>query len=310
MKDGQTHPKAPHWLFHEKTGLWKLDNKDKQDLGIYTDNPLRVIKIEVKPTFVDTSKIYLREISAHTAKELIVKNHYTHKWTLCSVALGVFYRGQLEKNEFFDEETDSLIGCIIYGNPVGRSAAASISDQIKINEVYELTRLWIADLPGCKNVESYCIGQSFHWLRENRPNIKALLSYADNEAGHTGVIYQSTNWLYQGNSSLALMPNYSVSLTGPDEGFEWIHSRTVMEKWGSHNLEHLKKSIGQTFWRKKESSKHRYIYILPTGRERKRLVKAIKHPILPYPKEARHVDEIEEIYVAPQGVTPDENFFS
>lgn len=260
-------------------------------------------------SFVDTTKVYLREINHNIAKDIIVKNHYSHKWSLCSVALGVFYKRPPNPNSFFEGDDDELIGCIIYGNPVGRSAAASISDSLEIDEVYELVRLWIADIPHAKNIESYCIGQSFHWLRKNKPKIKALLSYADNEAGHTGIIYQSTNWLYQGNSQLALMPNYSVSLT--ENPYSWIHSRTVSERYGSHNVDHLKKQIGHTFWRKKESSKHRYIYILAKGKERQKILDNLKHKTYPYPKEDVHSDEISEVHVDPADFTPNsvDSFF-
>jgi hypothetical protein len=247
---------------------------------------------------IDTAKITIREISQTAAKDLIIKNHYSHKWTLCSVALGIFYKIEADPNSFFYNDTEKLIGCIVYGNPVGRSAAASISDDLNIDEVYELTRLWIADIPSGKNVESYCLGQSFEWLRVNRPKIKALLSYADNEAGHTGIIYQATNWLYQGNSQLALMPNYSVSMTGPENGgYHWIHSRTISARYGSHNVDHLKKCIGHSFFRKRESSKHRFIYILLKGKERKKLIKRLKHPIYPYPKDDVHEDIISEVVV-------------
>jgi hypothetical protein len=257
---------------------------------------------------IDTSKIFIREISQAAAKNLIVKNHYSHKWTLCSVAIGVFQSITPDKNSFFENDTEKLIGCIVYGNPVGRSAAASLSEMLNIDEVYELTRLWIADIPNGKNMESWCIGQSFEWLRKNRPKIKALLSYADNEAGHTGIIYQSTNWLYQGNSSLALMPNFSVSLTGPDEGYEWIHSRTVSARYGSHNVEHLKKCIGKTFWLKKESSKHRYVYILLKGKERKKLIQNLKHPTYPYPKDDDFTEEIAEVLVENKESTTKEKY--
>ena len=244
---------------------------------------------------IDTSKISIREINKVIAEDMIVKNHYSHKWSLCSVALGVFYKKEVDDSSFFDNDDETLVGCIIYGNPVGRSAAASISPLLQIDEVYELVRLWIADMPNSKNMESYCIGKSFEWLRQNRPKIKALLSYADNEAGHTGIIYQSTNWLYQGNSQLALMPNYSVSLVPAP--YEWIHSRTVSERYGSHNVDHLKKAIGHTFWRKKESSKHRYIYILVKGDEKRKLLKNLKHKTYPYPKDDVHADEISEVFV-------------
>ena len=242
----------------------------------------------------DTSKVYLRQINKSVAKDIIVKNHYSHKWTLCQVAYGVFYRTD-SSSVFFDGNVDKLIGCLIYGQPVGRSAAASLSDSLKIDEVFELTRLFIFDGYG-RNIESYSISQSFKLLNRDFPRIKSVLSYADGEQGHTGVIYQATGFLYQGNSSLALMANYSLSLTGPPN-YEWMHSRSVTSKWGSCNVEHLKKCIGRTFFRKKESKKHRYIIFIGSRVEKKKLTKSLKHPILPYPKSTNHIDEIEKIDV-------------
>ena len=108
-----------------------------------------------------------------------------------------------------------------------------------------------------------------------RSETKAVISYADGEVGHCGTIYQATGFLYQGNSSVALMPNYSVSLTGPPN-YKWMHSRTVSSMWGSHNVEHLKKAIGKTFYRKRESNKHRYIIFLCDKRLKKNLIRVGK----------------------------------
>lgn len=247
----------------------------------------------MEPT-VDSSKVYLRQINKSVAKDIIVKNHYTHKWSLCQVAYGIFYKTD-DENEHFSGTDDRLIGCVIYGQPVGRSAAASLSDLLSIDEVFELTRLYIKDGYG-KNIESYSIAQSFKLLNRDFPRIRAIISYADGEQGHAGTIYQATGFLYQGNSSLALMPNYSLSLTGPPD-YNWMHSRSVTSKWGSCNIEHLKKCIGKTFWRKKESTKHRYIIFIGNRKDKRDLQKSLKHPVLPYPKSCHHIDEIEEILV-------------
>ena len=251
----------------------------------------------------NTTKVYLRQINKSIAKDIIVKNHYSHKWTLCQVAYGVFFRTD-SPNDFFDESEDKLIGCLIYGQPVGRSAAASLSDLLKIDEVFELTRLFIFDGYG-RNIESYSIAQSFKLLNRDFPRIKAVLSYADGEQGHNGVIYQATGFHYQGNSSLALMPNFSLSLVGPPN-YEWMHSRSVTSRWKSCNVEHLKRCIGKTFYRKKESTKHRYIIFIGNRVEKKKLLKSLKHPVLPYPKSSHHVDEIEEIVVENNAI---ETFF-
>ena len=58
----------------------------------------------------------------------------------------------------------------------------------------------------------------------------------------------------------------------------------MFEKYGSHNVEHLRKTVGQTFWRKQEPAKHRYIYFLTGKGETKKLKKKLKAPLLPYPK--------------------------
>jgi hypothetical protein len=243
--------------------------------------------------YFDATKVIVRKIDKAVAEDMIVKNHYSHKWSLCQVAYGVFYITD-KQCDFFDAIEEKLIGAIVFGQPVGRSAAESVSKLISVYEVFELTRLFIHDGYG-RNIESYALSKSLDFLRRDFPNIKAIITYADGEQGHRGIIYQACNFHYQGNSSLALMPNYSVSLVGPP--YQWIHSRTISSTYGSHNVEHLKKKIGHTFWRKKESSKHRYVFLLGNKTERKQILKNLKHPFQPYPKNTAYRDEIEQVTV-------------
>jgi hypothetical protein len=247
-------------------------------------------------SYCDTSLVYLKPIDKKIARQLIEKNHYTHKWTLCSVAYGVYYKEYVEST-FFGGFNSKLIGVLVYGNSVGRNCSTSISEQITNDSVFELTRLWIRDSYG-KNIESYCIAESFRCINKDYPKIKCILSYADSEVGHVGIIYQATGFLYQGDNyiDIALMPNYSVSLSGPPN-YKWIHSRSVYSKWGSHGVDKLKIKIGRTFWRKKESGKHRYIKFISSKIENKKLAKLLKHPILPYPKVGCYVEEIEKITI-------------
>ncbi len=42
--------------------------------------------------YFDPTLIYLKSINKNVAKSLIEKNHYTHKWSLCTVAYGVYYK--------------------------------------------------------------------------------------------------------------------------------------------------------------------------------------------------------------------------
>jgi hypothetical protein len=245
--------------------------------------------------YFDAKRVIIKKIDKAVAEEIIIKYHYSHKWSLCQIAYGIFYITD-KQCQFFNAVEETLIGCIVYGQPVGRSAAESISKLVGVYEVFELTRLFIHDGYG-KNIESYSISKSLELVKRDFPHIKAIISYADGEQGHKGTIYQACNFHYQGNSSLALMPNYSVSLVGPP--YKWIHSRTISSTYGSHNVEYLKKKIGHTFWRKKESSKHRYVYLLGNKKEKRKILLNLKHPFQSYPKSTNHTDEIEQIIVNP-----------
>ncbi len=246
--------------------------------------------------YCDTSLIFLKSINKNIAKNLIVKNHYTHKWTLCTVAYGIYYKEYVEST-FFGGFNAKLIGVLVYGNSVGRNAGNSITPLLNNDNVLELTRLWIEDGYG-KNIESYCIADSFRQINKDYPQIKCILSYADSEVGHTGKIYQATGFIYQGDNyvDVALMPNYSVSLSGPPD-YNWIHSRTVFSKWKTHNVDKLKERIGRTFWRKKESGKHRYIKFISNKIENKKLSKSLKHPSRSYPLIGGYKEDIMEIKV-------------
>ena len=197
------------------------------------------------------------------AKELIVANHYTHKWSSCRYSLGLFLG-------------DELHGVAIYGFPVGRQVVKSISPQLENQDVLELTRLWLRD-EAPKNSESFFIGQTFKWLKENT-DTKVLISYADPMADHLGIIYQATNWLYKGNNTM-LVKGYLHKING-----EWMHPRSVVAKYGTVKESSLLE-IDPDYERKELKKKHRYIYILTDKREKKNILQNLKHPILPYPKD-------------------------
>ena len=233
--------------------------------------------------YCNTENMIVKEITKSMAKSMVVKYHYSHLWTKCSVALGLFHDTG-KQHKFFSGNIEELMGVIVYGDPIGRHSGGSISEKIDRTDVYELVRLYIHDGYG-KNIESWFISQSFKWLKENT-DIKALISYADPKEGHAGTIYQATNWLYQGNS---IRPNdtYSFKLK-PDD--EWIHGRTLANTYKTNDIKKLKRKIGHTFWYRVEPLKHRYVYLL---RNKRKLLKNLKHPTKPYPS----VEDIDKLKV-------------
>jgi hypothetical protein len=229
--------------------------------------------------YCDISKLSIRPINKSVAKDIIINNHYSGLWTKVSYAIGLFTT-ETEEHSFFSGVSDKLIGVICYGDPIGRLTGQSISELLDRTEVLELVRLFVFDGYG-SNIESWFISKSFEWLRKNAPNIKALISYSDPKEGHAGIIYQATNWIYQGNK---LRYNDSWSFKFSEDG-EWQHGRTIFPYYNSNDPKEIQKQVSTPFWIRKEPRKHRYVYILTKGNERKKILKTLKHPILPYPKE-------------------------
>ena len=211
-------------------------------------------------------------ISKDVAKELIIKNHYSHSWTSCRYAIGLF-DNDIDTNTYFN--SPELAGVAVLGFPVGRQTVKSITEDLNNDDVLELTRLWLKDEEP-KNSESYFIGKIFDWLRKNT-NIKVLISYSDPMQNHLGTIYQATNWLYQGNDTM-LVKSFMHKVNG-----KLLHPRTTVAKYGTIKTEELLK-IDENYERIEMKKKHRYIYILHKE-DRQRIIKKLKHPILPYPKD-------------------------
>lgn len=92
----------------------------------------------------------------------------------------------------FDGET--LIGAMIYGSLAMANAWRKYGDQEC--DVIELRRLCcIDDTP--KNTESYFIGKTIRWLKQNT-TYRIIVSYADTHHGHNGTIYKASNFQHIG----------------------------------------------------------------------------------------------------------------
>jgi len=240
--------------------------------------------------YTDTSRVTIRPIDKKTGINMIKKYHYTHKAPgTTQDVLGVFYKGE-EANKFFDDD-EVLIGCMLYGHPVGRWTIKSIieDENIKSYNVYELLRLFVHDGYG-KNIESFVIGQSFKWLKENRPEVKILVSYADPEAGHVGIIYQSTNWMFQ-----IPEPGGAMMTSLTKDPYVWVHPRSMHAKFGACGVDGLKEALDKPFYMKKSPPKFRYVYLLTDKRESKILKSKFVYQQSPYPKEHDYVEKVIEM---------------
>ena len=218
--------------------------------------------------FKSPKELEVRRLDPVFAHDFISRHHYSKTCPQnIGLALGFYFQ-------------DILTTCIIYGIPVGRSLAQSIWEGGTHRECWELVRLFSHD--NCiKNTESYCIGQSFKYIKQNFPTIKVLVSYSDSKHSHFGYVYQATNWMYIGEGG----DKQEFYLFGNQ-----MHTRTANAKFGHANVSVLKEKFGQNFTQCKAPPKYKYVYIL---RDKKEIMKKRKFEIFPYPKPPKP-EEIEK----------------
>ena len=145
----------------------------------------------------DTRVIEVVPISEQEAKDFITTHHYSGSYPSVRCRLGVFERGQ-------------LVGALTYGVPAGPKVLACWTGYGQ-EEAVELSRLVLLDEVGF-NAESYVIAQARRVLREELPEVRAILSFSDPVPryaldgdcllpGHVGTIYQATNFAYMGRGT-------------------------------------------------------------------------------------------------------------
>ncbi len=224
--------------------------------------------------YCNTSKIIIEPTKKDVVYKLVTDKHYAGTWTASSNMYAVYY--DCGEHQFFSGKELKLIGVALYGNPVGFRVVKSICEEFTDDDVLELKRLWIEDGYG-KNIESYVISQTLKMLKNDSPQTKVVISYADPGANHKGIIYRASNWLYQGND-IGMGDAYMYRYPNTDN---WLSDRAIGEQLGTNGLRGVLQKVPDMEYRKK-LRKHRYIYFLCSKKEKKRLMDELKHPLVEY----------------------------
>jgi hypothetical protein len=135
-----------------------------------------------------------KEVSYEIAKDMMLKNHYSHKWNTSfgKINIGVF-------------ENDILYGIASFGNLMNPKSFKNINKDFTQDNVIELNRLWVDDHLG-KNTETILLSVSWKIIREKYPEIKAVQSFADGRLG-VGTIYKASNFNYYGYTETLFYEN-------------------------------------------------------------------------------------------------------
>jgi len=140
--------------------------------------------VRLRPRRSIVRSLDVREVPPRIVAPLIVQEHYLHSMPPAAVvSFGVY-------------SDTNLVGAVVVTS--GARNAHHLLVGSRPGDVATLARLWLADaIP--KNAESRVLGIVVRLCRK-RGNVRALLTYADPAAGHTGTIYRAAGWRYLGRS--------------------------------------------------------------------------------------------------------------
>jgi hypothetical protein len=109
------------------------------------------------------------------------------------------------------------------------------------------------------------------------PKPSIVISFADTEQNHKGILYQACNFTYHGLS--AKRTDWKV------KGMEHLHGQTIADQFrGVQNrAQAMRDKYGDDFYLKDRPRKHRYIYIVGSKTQKKYLSQKILYKKEPYP---------------------------
>lgn len=90
-------------------------------------------------------------------------------------------------------EDDKFIGCVIFGRGANNNMLKPFG--LNADEGCELVRI---ALKKHETPVSKIISFALKFLKKQSPELRLVVSYADADQNHYGVIYQATNWIYDG----------------------------------------------------------------------------------------------------------------
>ena len=112
---------------------------------------------------------------------------------------------------------------------------------------------------------------------------RIFIAYSDAEAGEIGTVYQATNWLYLGHGN-GRHGSGSGRWYGRVDGGEWMNSRRL-RAMGLRGAAVWAAARQNPRWQFRwVPDRARYVTFEGNRRERKEARKALRYPVLPYPK--------------------------
>jgi len=215
----------------------------------------------------------VREIDFDTAHRVIRKYEWLANMGATQYAFGLYFGPH-------------LAGVECFGSTAGTYVNASV-----------------AGSENAKYVITLCRGACVHWAHENAASYlisrscdlmvakgyRIFVAYGDPDAGELGIVYQAVSWLYCGQTTA------TEEFRTPDgevKDSRSVHSYTrdrrnvigyeYRQKCSRAEMKQRLIADGCRFF--KGQPKHRYVGIYGDKRLKRKIRKALRWPVLPYPK--------------------------
>lgn len=199
----------------------------------------------------------IERITPYVLNSYVTRLHYLHR------AVPVSYAYGLRENA-----SNVIVGVVSYGQPASHSVMVGLFGKDEIGSIIELNRLFVFDCVP-RNAGSFLISNTVRLLP-----YEVVISYADSSVGHTGYVYQASNWMYYGMSDRHV--EWHV------DGVGGSHSRHMFDQYGGINK--AKEVLGDRMTAHERPRKHRYMWINARGERLRELLSKFRYEFLPYPK--------------------------
>ncbi|MBI1804832.1 MAG: protein Mom [Ignavibacteriae bacterium] len=165
-------------------------------------------------------------------------------------------------------EDGAFTGCVIFSYGANPNVTKSLS--LRQTEVCELTR--VALKKGHAVQVSRVLAISLKLLKKQSPGVRIVLSYADTDQGHLGVIYQASNWLYVGHVQEGAQSAFLIH-------GQRMHPRSVGARGWMQSLKWIREHIDPNATQARTKGKEKYVWLFDESLRSK-----FEANIQPYPK--------------------------
>lgn len=171
------------------------------------------------------------------------------------------------------DSAGKLWGVMQFGPAMNPKATAKVIQGLEPRALVELNRMVFLD-GHAPNLPSWAIAQALRWIRQKRPYVQVVQSFADQRCNKLGAVYQAANFIFLGSHRTAF-----YYLDG-----EWFHKsllgRAAKDNrgWGS-GPKAARLAAGRDRAQRYEFDQYRYVFPLTAWARRRLAPRA-----MPYPK--------------------------